>query len=158
MVLLGLLLLIGALAPRRERRAVLEQGEHGTLDARGALAQMFTALAERTRGVTHAKAKLRLGGECATGGWCCEPSARARRRAVPSARRSSPTSVSWRPPSASRPGPSPAGAPRPAGAVMLRQRLRTRTSPLAFIQRLLDSPSHWRSSGMASSSPASPST
>ncbi|MCA1680675.1 MAG: hypothetical protein LC777_17870, partial [Actinobacteria bacterium] len=32
MVLLGLLLLIGALAPRRERRAVLEQGEHGTLD------------------------------------------------------------------------------------------------------------------------------
>jgi hypothetical protein len=37
MVLLGLLLLIGPLA------------------------QMFTALAERTRGVTHAKAKLRLG-------------------------------------------------------------------------------------------------
>ena len=62
MVLLGLLLLIGALAPRRERRAVLEQGEHGTLDARRRpLAQMFTALAERTRGVTHAKAKLRLG-------------------------------------------------------------------------------------------------
>lgn len=62
MVLLGLLLLIGALAPRRERRAVLEQGEHGTLDARRrALTQMFTALAERTRGVTRAKAKLRLG-------------------------------------------------------------------------------------------------
>ena len=61
MVLLGLLLLIGALAPRRERRAVLEQGENGTLDARRPLAQMFTALAERTRGVTHAKAKLRLG-------------------------------------------------------------------------------------------------
>ena len=62
MVLLGLLLLIGALAPRRERRAVLEQGEHGTLDARRRpLTQMFTALAERTRGVTHAKAKLRLG-------------------------------------------------------------------------------------------------
>lgn len=62
MVLLGLLLLIGALAPRRERRAVLEQGEDGTLDARRRpLAQMFTALAERTRGVTHAKAKLRLG-------------------------------------------------------------------------------------------------
>jgi len=36
------------LAPRRERRAVLEQGEHGTLDARRRpLAQMFTALAER---------------------------------------------------------------------------------------------------------------
>jgi len=62
MVLLGLLLLIGALAPRRERRAVLEQGEHGTLDARRRpLAQVFTALAERTRGVTQAKAKLRLG-------------------------------------------------------------------------------------------------
>jgi hypothetical protein len=62
MVLLGLLLLIGALAPRRERRAVLEQGELGTLDARRhPLAQMFTALAERTRGVTHASAKLRLG-------------------------------------------------------------------------------------------------
>jgi hypothetical protein len=62
MVLLGLLLLIGALAPRRERRAVLEQGENGTLDARRRpLAQMFTALAERTRGVTQAKAKLRLG-------------------------------------------------------------------------------------------------
>jgi len=62
MVLLGLLLLIGALAPRRERRAVLEVGEHGTLDARRrALTQMFTALAERTRGVTRAKAKLRLG-------------------------------------------------------------------------------------------------
>ena len=62
MVLLGLLLLIGALAPRRERRAVLEQCEHGTLDARRRpLAQVFTALAERTRGVTHARAKLRLG-------------------------------------------------------------------------------------------------
>jgi hypothetical protein len=62
MILLGLLLLIGALAPRRERRAVLEQDEHGTLDARRRpLAQMFTALAERTRGVTHARAKLRLG-------------------------------------------------------------------------------------------------
>jgi hypothetical protein len=60
MVVLGLLLLIGALAPRRERRAVLEQAEHGTLDARRRpLAQMFTALAERTRGVTHAKATLR---------------------------------------------------------------------------------------------------
>ena len=62
MVLLGLLLLIGALAPRRERRAVLEHDEHGTLDARRRpLAQMFTALAERTSGVTHANAKLRLG-------------------------------------------------------------------------------------------------
>jgi hypothetical protein len=62
MVLVGLLLLVGVLAPRRERRAVLEQGEQGTLDARRRpLAQMFTALAERTRGVTHAKAKLRLG-------------------------------------------------------------------------------------------------
>lgn len=62
MVLLGLALLIGALAPRRERRAVLEQGEHGTLDARRrALTQLFTALAERTRGVTRASAKLRLG-------------------------------------------------------------------------------------------------
>lgn len=62
MVLLGLLLLIGALAPLRERRAVLEEGEHGTLDARRrALTQLFTALAERTRGVTRAKAKLRLG-------------------------------------------------------------------------------------------------
>jgi hypothetical protein len=62
MVALGLLLLIGALAPRRERRAVLEASEHGTLDARRrVLSQMFTALAERTRGVTHARAKLRLG-------------------------------------------------------------------------------------------------
>lgn len=60
--LLGLLLLIGALAPRRDRRAVLEESEHGTLDARRrALAQTFTALAERTRGVTRAKARLRIG-------------------------------------------------------------------------------------------------
>ena len=57
-----ILLLIGALAPRRERRAVLEQGEDGTLDARRRpLVRMFTALAERARGVTHVKAKLRLG-------------------------------------------------------------------------------------------------
>lgn len=62
MIVLGLLLVMGALAPRRERRAVLEESEHGTLDARRrVLSQMFTALAERTRGVTHAKAKLRLG-------------------------------------------------------------------------------------------------
>lgn len=62
MIVLGLLLLIGALTPRRERRAVLEESEHGTLDARRrVLSEMFTALAERSRGVTHAKAKLRLG-------------------------------------------------------------------------------------------------
>lgn len=62
MVLLGLLLLIGALAPRRERRVVLVEGEEGTIDARRRpLTQMFSALAGRTRGVTRAKAKLRLG-------------------------------------------------------------------------------------------------
>lgn len=59
-IVLGLLLLIGALAPRRERLVLLEEGVEGTLAARKRpLAQIAGALTEQTRGVTAAKTKLR---------------------------------------------------------------------------------------------------
>jgi hypothetical protein len=59
-VLLGLLLLIGTFAPRRERLVVLEQDEHGRLAARGrAIGHVAAALVQRTRGVTATKVKVR---------------------------------------------------------------------------------------------------
>lgn len=59
-ILLGLLLLIGLLAPRRERLVVFEKGDEGTITARRRpLAQMATTLAERTSGVTSARAKVK---------------------------------------------------------------------------------------------------
>ena len=59
-VLLGLLLLVGALWPRRERLVSLESGPEGTLAARRrALGQVAAALAEQSRGVTAAKVRVR---------------------------------------------------------------------------------------------------
>lgn len=58
--LVGLLLLIGVLAPEPERLALLEEGAGGTLAARKRpLSQIAGALTEQTRGVTAAKTKLR---------------------------------------------------------------------------------------------------
>ncbi len=57
---LGVLLLVGALAPARERLVVLLTGEKGTLAARRRpLGQVVRALVEQTRGVTASKVKLR---------------------------------------------------------------------------------------------------
>lgn len=51
-VILGVLLLVGVLRPRRERLALLEEGEQGTLAARRrALAQVATGLVEQARGI-----------------------------------------------------------------------------------------------------------
>lgn len=59
-MLLGLLLLIAALVPRRERLVELETGDDGTLNARRRpLAQAARALVEPARGVTEAKVKAR---------------------------------------------------------------------------------------------------
>lgn len=59
-IVVGLLLLIGALAPERERLVLLEEGTDGTLAARKRpLGQIAGALTEQTRGVTAAKTKLR---------------------------------------------------------------------------------------------------
>jgi Family of unknown function (DUF6286) len=59
-MLLGLLLLIGVLIPRRERLVALRKTEHGTLGARRrALAAVAQALTEQARGVTAAKVKVR---------------------------------------------------------------------------------------------------
>jgi hypothetical protein len=59
-MLLGLLLLIAALVPRRERLVELERGDDGTLNARRRpLAQAARALVEPARGVTEAKVKAR---------------------------------------------------------------------------------------------------
>jgi len=59
-MIVGLLLLIGALWPRRERLVTLEQGSEGTLAARRrALAQIAGALAEQARAVSVAKVKVR---------------------------------------------------------------------------------------------------
>ena len=59
-VLLGLLLLIAALVPRRERLVELERGDDGTLNARRRpLAQAARALVEPARGVTEAKVRAR---------------------------------------------------------------------------------------------------
>lgn len=59
-VLLALLLLAGALWPRRERLVVLDEDDGGRLAARKRpLGQIAAALAEQARGVTSAKATLR---------------------------------------------------------------------------------------------------
>lgn len=59
-VLLGLLLLIGLLVPRRERLVSLRRTGRGTLAARRrALSQVATGLVEQTRGVTEAKVKVK---------------------------------------------------------------------------------------------------
>lgn len=56
----GVLLLVGALWPRRERLVVLGRGDQGELAARRrALGQAATALAEQTRGVSVRRARLR---------------------------------------------------------------------------------------------------
>ena len=58
--LLGLLLLIGLLVPRRERLVVLRRTDHGSLGARRrALAGVARSLAEQTRGVSAAKVKVK---------------------------------------------------------------------------------------------------
>jgi hypothetical protein len=59
-VLLGLVLLAGILVPPRERLLLVERTEEGSLLARRrALAQIAAALADQTRGVTAAKARVR---------------------------------------------------------------------------------------------------
>ncbi len=59
-IVLGLLLLIGVLAPRRERLVTLSSGEAGTLFARRhPLAQLATTLVEQARGVTQARVRVR---------------------------------------------------------------------------------------------------
>ena len=59
-MVLGVLLLIGALTPRRERLVVLDQGDDGTVAARRrALSRAVGALAEQGRGVTASKVKLK---------------------------------------------------------------------------------------------------
>lgn len=61
-VLLGLLLLVGLLVPRRERLVTLEEDESGTLAARRrSLAHIAATLAQRARGVTDARARVRAG-------------------------------------------------------------------------------------------------
>jgi Family of unknown function (DUF6286) len=58
--LLGVLLLIGVLVPRRERMVALDSSERGKLAARRRpLAQLATALAERAEGVTQARVRVR---------------------------------------------------------------------------------------------------
>ena len=59
-ILLGLLLIVGVLVPRRERLITLEQREDGTLAARRRpLALVARTLAEQARGVTEAKVRAR---------------------------------------------------------------------------------------------------
>ena len=59
-VLLGLLLLVGVLAPRRERLVTLRSTGDGDIAARRrALAQLATSLAESARGVTSARVKVK---------------------------------------------------------------------------------------------------
>ena len=59
-MLLGLVLVIGVLVPRRERLVVLTEQDEGTLAARRRpLAQVAEALAEQGRGVTEAKVRVR---------------------------------------------------------------------------------------------------
>jgi Family of unknown function (DUF6286) len=61
-LVLGLLLLVGALWPRRERLVILDKNEEGTLAARRrVLGRVVSALAEQTRGVTATKVKVRPG-------------------------------------------------------------------------------------------------
>jgi hypothetical protein len=67
-VLAGLLLLLGVLAPRRERLVVFDDGEAGRLAARRrTLARVAEALAEQARGVTEAKARVRPRGRLRKG-------------------------------------------------------------------------------------------
>lgn len=62
-VLVGLLLLLGALARRRRRTAVLAQDDAGRLSARpGALEEIASTLSRGVRGATDAHADLRLRG------------------------------------------------------------------------------------------------
>jgi Family of unknown function (DUF6286) len=59
-MLLGLLLLVGLLVPRRERLVTLSHEEKGILAARRrALTQIATALVEQVRGVTEARVRVR---------------------------------------------------------------------------------------------------
>lgn len=59
-ILLGLVLLVGLLVPRRERLVRLDTTSHGTLSARRRpLAQVATHLVEQTRGVAQARVKVR---------------------------------------------------------------------------------------------------
>ncbi len=59
-VVLGALLLIGILLPRRERMVTLDSSERGMLAARRRpLAQLAAALAERVEGVTQARVRVR---------------------------------------------------------------------------------------------------
>jgi uncharacterized protein DUF6286 len=67
-VLAGLLLLLGVLAPRRERLVIFDDGEAGRLGARRrTLAGVAEALAEQARGVTEAKARVRPRGRLRKG-------------------------------------------------------------------------------------------
>lgn len=59
-VVVGILLLVGALWPRRERLVTLEEGSEGTLAARRrSLAQVAGALAEQARPVSTTKVRVR---------------------------------------------------------------------------------------------------
>lgn len=59
-MVLGLLLIVGVLVPRRERLVQLADTERGTLAARRRpLAQLATSLVEQVRGVTEARVKVR---------------------------------------------------------------------------------------------------
>ena len=59
-IALGILLLLGALVPRRERLVVLRDTGRGRLAARRrALGQVATVLAEQARGVTEAAVKVK---------------------------------------------------------------------------------------------------
>lgn len=59
-MLLGLLLLVGALAPARERLLLLSENKEGKLQARRrAFGQVASTLVEQNRGVSSAKSKVR---------------------------------------------------------------------------------------------------
>lgn len=61
-IALGVLLIVGALAPTRERLLTLEDSEEGSLAARRRpLSQFATTLTERVEGVTDAKVRARAG-------------------------------------------------------------------------------------------------
>jgi len=59
-VVASLLLLIGALAPRRERLLVLEEGDEGRIAARARPFEQLAAAAVRRGGATDARARLRV--------------------------------------------------------------------------------------------------
>ena len=59
-ILLGFVLLLGVLVPRRERLVTLSSSERGVLAARRRpLARVATALVEQVRGVTEARVRVR---------------------------------------------------------------------------------------------------